>query len=231
VSAVSALAERVSPFPAGAARDRVDVWQASLDLSPADAAASLLRLDPGERERAARLRLGRWRWVAARATLRSVLGHYLGVEPLRVRLEEGPGGKPGLAPRGGPDVRFSLSHTGAIALVAVRLGHDVGVDAEEVRDGVDAESIAHEQFSRHERAVLAALATEGRRVAFFHAWVRREALAKASGHGLAAPARADDLARFAVRGLAGVPGCAAAVASEGTGWRVLRVSAGQPAPA
>lgn len=224
MSLLATLAPGATALPTAAATDRVDVWQARLDLSPGDGAASLLRVDAADRARAARLRAGGWRWLASRAALRTVLAHYLGLEPARVPIVAGANDKPRLGSGAGPDLRFSLTHTGDIALVAVRLAHEVGVDAEEVREGVDMETLARDHFGAAERAMYAALGAEGRRVAFFHAWVRREALAKATGRGLAAPADDRERERFAVRLLSGVPGCAAAVASEGAGWRVLRAA-------
>jgi 4'-phosphopantetheinyl transferase len=205
-----------------AARDRVDVWRAALDLSAGEAAAALRTLNEPERAHAARLRTGAPRWVAARAALRGVLARYLDVLPARVAFVTGAEGKPRLAPGPGADLRFNLSHSGGLALVAVRLGREVGVDLEELRDGVDGDAVAREFFDEPERARLAALAATGQPQAFFRAWVRREALAKASGRGISAPAARSEGARFGVRELGGFPGFAAAVASEGHGWSLRR---------
>lgn len=211
-----------------AARDRVDLWRAPLDLPPAEAEAAWETLSGPERAHAARLRTGGSRWAAARAALRGVLARYLGVEPARVAFVTVAGGKPRLAPGPGADLRFNLSHSGGLALVAVRLGREVGVDLEELRDGVDGDAVAREFFGEPERARLAALAAAGQPHAFFHAWVRREAFAKASGRGISAPADRSEGARYGVRELGGLAGYAAAVASEGHGWSVRRRDTGSP---
>lgn len=230
MSAGGVTLEAVSDAPLRASRDRVDVWRAALDLAPAGAETALRTLSGAERSHAVRLRIGANRWVAARAALRGVLAHCLGVPPADIALVTGPDGKPRLAPGTGADLRFNLSHSGGMALVAVRLGLDVGVDLEEFRDDVDGEAVAREVLGEHERAALAAVPAEDRREAFFRAWVRHEALAKAAGRGIAAAGTGRDAERFRVRDLTGIAGFAAAVASEGDGWSVARVDARCPVP-
>jgi 4'-phosphopantetheinyl transferase len=202
-----------------ASLDHVDVWMIRLtsDLDP----AAFETLSEAERSHAGCLRVDPGRWVAARAALRGVLGGYLGIEGRRVRLEHGRNGKPRLAPGAATDLRFNLSHSGEIALVAVRLGHEVGADVEQLRDGVDGEAIARHVFSPGERAAGVARAGDKSARGFFQEWVRREALGKASGHGILGEA-AGELARFTVRDLEVVPGYAAALASEGDAWTVRR---------
>ena len=226
MSVVTPVLDVAAPMPVRASRERVDVWQAALALDPSAAEAALRMLCDAERARAARLRVGADRWVAARATLRRVLGGYLDLAPERVAFAVGTDGKPGLDRARGMDLRFNLSHSGDVALVAVRLGHEVGVDVEMIRDGVDGAAIAADRFSARERADLAERGVALGREAFFRAWVRHEALAKASGRGIASPARDCDAARFSVRELNGISGCVAAVASTGDTWTVLRVRSG-----
>lgn len=211
--------------PAGpvmhAARDRVDLRV--IPLATAGAAASPGALDclnPGELAFASRLRNGAAAWSAARVALRRVIAGYLGCSAAEVALETGPSGKPRLAAGPGPDLRFNLSHSGHVALVAVRLGHEVGVDVEAIRPGVDMAAIARENFDGSERA---ALSGDGTAESFFRAWTHHEALAKCSGRGIASGPDAGDASRFRVLDVEGIPGYAAAVASEGDGWSVRRV--------
>ncbi len=209
--------------PACASRDRVDVWQVVLTPVPAAGAALLALLDPAERAHAARLRVGAARWVAARAALRGVIGHYLGMAPARVPLERDARGKPRVATAAAGGVRFNLSRSGDLALVAVRLDREVGVDLERVRDGVDGGALARELLPPPARPSLVALAAEGPRAAFFRAWARHEALVKAAGGGLTGPPDRYPPAHFSVRALGGIPGYAAAIASEGADWGIARI--------
>jgi 4'-phosphopantetheinyl transferase len=212
--------------PAGADarpdREHVTVWAVELDLPPDALAAALALMSPDERALASRLKGDAPRWVAARAALRRILATPLGVAPSEVAFAAGPHGKPALAPGAHPDIRFSLSHSGALALIAVRVGHEVGVDVEVPREGVDGEAIARELFSGPERAVMAALEKVDPARAFFRTWVCHEALAKATGRGVAGTTSAADAERFTVRELEGLPGYVAAVASEGDAWSVTR---------
>lgn len=135
------------------------MWHARLDSAQWPGGDGL---PTAERERAAEL-LGegaRRRWVAARWALRSVLGGYLEREPATIGLRSGSHGKPALAAPDAP-LRFNLSHSGELALIAV---------AGEVEVGVDVQLI-------------------GSRPAEFYAeWARREAVAKCHGTGLLTPA-------------------------------------------
>jgi 4'-phosphopantetheinyl transferase len=163
----------------------VDVWSADLDASPG--------LDPrslpaAERERAARLRRprDRARWIAARGALRRVLGHYLGQDPARIELGLGDHGKPALADPLAA-LRFNLSHSGGIALVAVTPDCEVGIDVEERREGRDFARLAEIGLDAASQDAVRGAAPEHRAVAFYAAWVRREAVVKCVGTGLGMP--------------------------------------------
>jgi 4'-phosphopantetheinyl transferase len=162
--------------------DAIEVWHVDLDR-PALSAV----LSSEERARAARFARPDQarRWVASRAALRALLGARLGVAPRDVRFEHGPHGKPQVV--GGPC--FNLSHAGAVALVALADGRELGIDVE--------------RTDRRSHAIVRAL-TEAERealgaapghVELLRVWCRKEALAKATGGGLRwAPERFDTTA-------------------------------------
>lgn len=151
-------------------------------------------LSPDEQQRAARYRPEsvRRRFVVARATLRSVLGAALARPPATLRFVAGPHGKPALAGEP-PPLRFNLSHSGELALVALGLDRELGVDVERRRRHLDHLSIARRFFAPDEVAALAALPQAQQEAAFYRCWTRKEALLKALGAGLTLP-----LAGFAV---------------------------------
>src|SRR3954447_15740394 len=66
------------------------------------------------------------RWANARAALRQTLAEYLGEDPaaLRIRDED----KPRLEPAS--PLRFNLSHSADLALIAVATEREVGIDVE-----------------------------------------------------------------------------------------------------
>lgn len=94
----------------------------------------------------------------------------------------------------GEMLRFNLSHSGGIALLALATRRDVGVDVEFMRDQISTDDLANRFFSHRESATLRALAPELRRTAFFKCWTRKEAFIKAKGGGLSIPLDQFDVA-------------------------------------
>lgn len=148
-------------------------------------------LDEGERERYERFRRpeDKARFVTGRSLARTVLAAATGMSPGEIRFTTdcphcgGSHGKPRLA---GYGVDFSLSHSGDRVVLALVEGAEVGVDVEQENDR-DVERIGKMVLAPAEQEVLAALPAPERRKAFHVYWSRKEALLKATGHGLAAP--------------------------------------------
>jgi 4'-phosphopantetheinyl transferase len=163
----------------------IDVWSVDLDASPWFE-PSLLPAD--ERRRAARLRhpRDRSRWIAARTALRLILGRYLGQDPAQIELRVGGHGKPALADRERP-LRFNMSHSGDLALVAVTPDLEVGVDVEERKADRDFPRLAELGLSASDATAVRSASPTRRAGAFYAAWVRREAIAKCLGVGLGPP--------------------------------------------
>jgi 4'-phosphopantetheinyl transferase len=133
-------------------------WHARLD---SDGWPDSKALPTGERDRASGLLSdkARRRWIASRWALRIVLARYLDREPATIELRLGKRGKPLLADSDTP-LRFSLSHSGDLALIAVGSAGEVGVDVQAIGD---------------------------KPAEFYAEWTRREAVAKCHGVGLGAP--------------------------------------------
>lgn len=188
----------------------VQVCRLRLDAPPDAVSACRDLLSPDERERAGRFHFERdaRRYVVAHGVLRAVLGRELGHPPAAIALVRGPHGKPHLAD-GGP--RFNLSHSDEIALIALHATREVGVDVERARPLPDMPQLAALAFAPAERAAWEALPPEARTAAFFRAWTRTEALAKARGGGFGAPARDAQPGEW-VTDFEAAPGFAAALA-------------------
>jgi 4'-phosphopantetheinyl transferase len=182
---------------------KVRVWLVTLDRSAADVERLRAILPAVEQERSDRFHFHHdaTRWTVARATLRSILGETLGVDPRDVRFVHGERGKPELAePFVRSGLRFNLSHSAGLALCALTRNRRIGVDIERVRPLADLEQIADRTFSPREREAIRRLAPEFRHEAFFNCWTRKEAYIKAIGEGLAHP-----LDRFSVSLVPGAP--------------------------
>ncbi len=169
--------------------DEVHVWRVALEGEPRLAERLGAWLAPAERARADRFRFPRdaGRFVIARGRLREILGGYLGLSPERVPLEIGPFGKPRLPDPAHEALRFNLSHSGTLALVAVTGAREVGVDLERMVPELASEDVAVRFFSAWEVQALGRLPTAERVRGFFNCWTRKEAYLKARGVGLALP--------------------------------------------
>jgi 4'-phosphopantetheinyl transferase len=155
-----------------------------LDATSEELRALEAWLSPAEVKRADRFffQRHRRRYVVARARLRQLLGQRLGVAPQDIALVYGANGKPRLADEA---MRFSVSHSGEIALFAFSEAREVGVDIEAVRPIDSADTIAAHILSRGELRAYAA--ARDKVAAFLRFWTRKEALAKALGDGLSIP--------------------------------------------
>jgi 4'-phosphopantetheinyl transferase len=74
-----------------------------------------------------------------------------------------------------------------MAMVAVSIGREVGIDIERIRPDIDIAGLAKMCFTQREIAALAQVPQADRVAAFFSCWTRKEALLKAQGTGLMRP--------------------------------------------
>ena len=173
----------------------VHVWRAWLDLRDDEVKPLASLLAPEESARAARFAFerDRRRFVAGRAILRSLLARYLNTPARQFTFDYGRRGKPQLADPALASWCFNLSHSQGLALYALALDHNVGIDVEALRTVPDADDIATQFFSPREAAEYLALPPAQREQAFFHCWTQKEALIKAVGEGFALPLSSFDV--------------------------------------
>ena len=193
----------------------MDVWFLHRPVSMDLAERSIQVLDDEERARAGEFRTPelRARHVAAHALVRTALSTYASMRPEGWRYAHGPGGQPTLvdAPL---NLRFSLSHSGAHAAVAVTVGHAVGLDLEELDPRRDVLALAKRFFTDTELALLLNCQPGQRGARFTTLWTVKEAVLKARGVGLASGLRTVEASLDAEGRLA------SAVAPEGP-WSVV----------
>ncbi|MEO6787879.1 MAG: 4'-phosphopantetheinyl transferase superfamily protein [Chthoniobacteraceae bacterium] len=208
-------------WPAGPIRPQllpgeIHLWRAALD-NPVRLAGAEAVLSRDEILRAGRFAFGadRDRFIAAHGALRMVLGLCLSADPQSLEFVTGPTGKPALL-QTFTDLRFNLSHSGDLALIAVARGREVGVDVERVRRDIEFDPIVEHYFEPAEAWNLRTAPQQERVSRFFDLWTRKEACLKAEGTGLGSRPHHD---RFAARNLCPAMGYAGAVASEGEDWQ------------
>ena len=221
----------------------VHVWRVNLRAAAARLAAHTAVLSADERYRAEGMASPHLaaRFASARGALREILGSYLGIPPARLLFVQNAFGKPALAVTGpAPDLRFNLSHSGDVMLVAIARGRDVGIDVEECLDARVSDEIAALCFSPGELEALRSLPASDRTRAFYATWTRKEAYVKARGVGLSLPLdsftvsvgahepprllaadRAEDVARWSLISLPAGPHHEAALVVEGARCEVV----------
>lgn len=179
-----------------------------------------------------------------RAPLLALLTRYTGTAA--TALVSGAHGRPRLA-QAPAELDFNWSHSGELAVVALARGVAPGVDVECMRPRPRAMDLARRFFHPQETAALQAMPAAGRERAFFELWTAKEAVLKATGHGISfglqrllvnregvlqlAWLEGDDAAAWQLHALALGAGCVAALAWRGGPRRiVVRALATTPAP-
>lgn len=194
-----------------------DVWCFATDDPSLDDATLESLLAPGELARAGRLfaTADRRLYVVGRAMLRTLLGRYVGVDPRELSFGQAETGKPRLDGAGSAsNLRFNVSGSGEIVLIAVRWRHDVGVDVEKL--AAHDEAAIESAMSARELAAWRRLGGIPRVERFTALWAGKEAVAKAVGSGLGL--------KFADVELPGHSGCVHVAAPAGSGRRTIPVS-------
>ena len=223
--------------------DEIHIWRASLDQSESYVHRMQQILVPDELRRAKCYYFDRdrMRFIISRGLLRTLLGFYLKKEPREIQFCYGHYGKPELAGQTGRDaLRFNISRSHGLSLMAITRGRELGIDLERIRSDMTYESIAERFFSPRENAMLHSLPNNIKPTAFFNCWTRKEAYIKARGVGLSIPLdqfdvslipgepasllstkdSGEEITRWSLQELHPRHGCVAALAAEGHGWHL-----------
>jgi 4'-phosphopantetheinyl transferase superfamily len=159
--------------------------------------------------------------AASRRALRQVLAQYLDEEPATIELRLGEHGKPALVDPAA-SLRFNLSHSGGLVLIAIARDREIGVDVERIDPRRDVLRLGERALEPAAAAAIRAARPSDRPAIFHGAWARREAIAKCHGVGLRAPLPPSPVA---VSTIDVGPGFAAAVAVSGEPMPRLRLRA------
>lgn len=224
------------PVTLALVENTVDVWLIPLAQPEAPYASFNDLLSSSEQERAARFKFEqhRRRFVVAHAALRSILSLYLNTAPLNLQFVNGVNGKPRLANEfAGSGVRFNLSHSFDLALVAVTQGREIGIDVELVKEDYAFAEVAARFFAAKEMAAFGALPVHLQRRAFFKCWTSKEAFLKAKGTGLSG--KLDEVEIILTGGQrirvnANVPGWTLTELDPGGDYEAALVVEGDPSP-
>jgi 4'-phosphopantetheinyl transferase len=157
-----------------------------------------------------------------------------------LHFEYGAHGKPFLAEPEYSSLRFNVSHSLDVALIAVAYEREVGVDIEHVHTDIAVKEIAKTVLSGPEKHALSRFVDESKRTACLQLWTRKEAYVKADGRGMSLPLKHVDVSvpadrvavlnnatgkskvsmRWMLETLAVGPDYVAALAAEGQDWQL-----------
>ncbi|MDH2426856.1 4'-phosphopantetheinyl transferase superfamily protein [Sphaerisporangium sp. TRM90804] len=168
-----------------------EIFWADPRREPVDVLTSVL--DQREMERAMTYRrdADRRRFLTAAWLLRTKVGERLGMAPEDVEVERSCGdctryhGKPYIMNIRTP-LHVSISHSADRVAVAVTESGPIGVDVERIPD-VPLEELIRLGLSPAEKEIVLSLPEHMRHAAFTHYWSSKEAVLKATGHGLRIP--------------------------------------------
>lgn len=196
--------------PAPLRAGEVHLWRAG--LQPTEATRKALSPSDWRRAEAFHFERDRDRFIASRGIQRQVLAQYLGLDADEVEFHAGEHGKPHL-----PDttLRFNLSHSDDLMLLAVTHGRELGVDVEYMKANVPFEMLADHYFDPDDAWDLRLLPAAQRPWKFYDIWTTTEAQLKASGLGLSQGTKVPDADRWSMMKFRPAEGYAAAVAVEG----------------
>jgi len=165
----------------------IHVWLSYLNLHEARLKHLYPLLDEKEKERSERFKFykHRKRFIASHGFMRSVLSLYLDTPAEQLEFNTGEKGKPELIlAKEQPDLRFNLSHSNNLALLAIRQSDEVGVDVEFMERRNEWNKIIKRFFTEPEQKAIFSLPEDQQRAAFFKVWTRKEAHMKVTGQGL-----------------------------------------------
>ena len=152
-----------------------------LDRLEAAPAHFLDLLDSAEHQRAAQLPAEQSvRFVTIRGFVREVLGTYCGRTPESVLFDWPARGKPAIADPSG--VKFNISHTKGLMVVAISRDGPVGVDIERRGRRNDFLAVAQRYFPIEENNFIGD--GDNAEDRFLQLWTLKESLAKLSGRGI-----------------------------------------------
>ncbi len=164
--------------------DEVHVWRVALEGIDALTNDLFAILSVDEEARARRFNRERdgARFATMRTALRDLAATYIKTDAAALSFVYNDYGKPDLDSQ---HLRFNVSHSGDLGLIAFHPDRLLGVDVERHRERLEAEKIARRYFSPAEVTALFSLPNSEQKAAFYRCWSRKEAYIKARGEGLA----------------------------------------------
>lgn len=164
---------------------QLHLWKFSLEILPEHYQNQRSFLSTIELARADRLLdpQKQQAFTISRSCLRQLLAKYLGLSPESVEFNYNISGKPFIAAKNSKNLTFNLSHSGSMAVLAVTIDVDVGVDIEKIDSDLNFQLLASCYFTPAENVQLRGLSISRQRRQFYRIWTVKEAVLKMAGSG------------------------------------------------
>ncbi|MDH5518385.1 MAG: 4'-phosphopantetheinyl transferase superfamily protein [Gammaproteobacteria bacterium] len=167
-------------------RQHADIWQIALTPPANDPDDLLALLDNEETARYQQLHhKHKSRYLLSHVACRQILSRYTQLAASEIVYRKNDYGKPYL--NHNSPIRFNLSHSHNLAVIAISAHAEIGVDLEYMERKNDWAKLARRFFSAEEIEDLFQQQQENQRTRFFQLWTRKEAFIKALGSGLSTP--------------------------------------------
>jgi 4'-phosphopantetheinyl transferase len=144
-------------------------------------------LNETEKKRACQFKFkdSRLNFIICRGILRFLLSRYLYEDPKSVGIMQDPEGKPELAADSHQHaLKFNLSHSNEICLIALSRNLDLGIDVEEKKPLADLDDMAKSFLTEREFTIFLSCPPGDKLTLFYNLWSAKEAVLKAMGCGL-----------------------------------------------
>jgi 4'-phosphopantetheinyl transferase len=172
-------------------KEEVHIWMADLNISESiqqHFEKSFLSNEELAKAKSFKFDQHRLQFSASHGYLRFILAQYLNCCPSLIEYEIGEYGKPSLKNPSNPDkIRFNMSHSQNMALYAVTLDVEVGVDIEIIKDDLNIPDLIEHVFTTRENNIFKEIKEDKKTKVFYDVWTRKEAYLKATGEGFNFP--------------------------------------------
>ncbi len=167
----------------GPEANAIHLWAFSVDPSSGFKERCRQALPPNELQRIDFFKFpnAKENFLISQGGLRLLLGAYLEMEPLDVRIGRQPKGKP--FSLDDPNLHFNMSNSGKWVSYAVSTSGEVGIDIEYLRALPDLDQLISKNFTEKEQAYINKPGAE-QLERFFKFWTLKEGYLKAIGEGM-----------------------------------------------
>lgn len=166
---------------------QIHVWSINLDINEKKITYLNSFLSEDEIIKASKFRFKKDKncSIISRGTLRFLSGKYLNIDPKTIKFKYGKYGKPYYDLE--TELKFNVSHSGNLAVIAFVLNSDIGIDIEKLKYDFEVMDIVDNYFSRSEIESLNKFPVQDQVKGFYRCWTRKESFIKAKSKGLSFP--------------------------------------------